>query len=57
MVGLYTLVTRGMWSANRVLTWNTYSTPALLRILNILLPLPGMGLKLLGENAAVAERG
>lgn len=40
-----------------ILTWNTYLTPALLRILDILLPLPGTGSKSLGENAAVAERG
>jgi hypothetical protein len=57
MVGLYTLVTRRMWGTNMILTWNTYLTPAPLRISDILLPHPAMGLKSLGESAAVAERG
>ncbi len=43
---------------NRViLTWNTHSTSATRRISDILHPRPATGLKPLGENTVVADRG
>lgn len=40
-----------------ILTWNNCLTPATLHIWDTLRPHPAMGLKPLGENAAVTKRG